>query len=232
MPKSKPNPKQSDITLDEITEAVRKFVKYLEKHPKLIASQLRFNFKRASPDMYDRIINFFKEKGFFNTLETITVKYECFDFKIIKVKSDESQHKHYIKKIVKTKEEIQEHPIVKLNKQIAKQVTQLAESRYQIKETTEELQHIMTENKKLHSKLREQDIYIKAQTKRLAEQAQMLKMSIFRHEQLILTTKVNTDLERRITLLLSEIVRLQKEVTRRHSMSQAEQGLYFNTQVL
>lgn len=239
MLKSKPNPKQSDITLDEITEAVSMFVKYLKKHPKLIASQLSFNFKRASPDMYDRIINFFEEKGFFNTLETITVKYECFDFKIIKVKSDESQHKHYIKIIDKTKEEIPAHHIVKLNKQLVEQKTQLGEqetqleeSRYQIKETTEELQHIMTENKKLHSKLREQDIYIKAQTKRLEEQAQMLKMSIFKHDQLILTKKLNTDLERRITLLLSEIVRLQKEVTRRHSMSQAEQGLYFNTQVL
>ena len=229
MPKSKPNLEESDITLDEIIEAVSKFVKYLEKHPKLIASQLSFNFKRASPDMYDRIINIFEEKGFFNTLETITVKYEHFDYKIIKVKSDESEHKHYIKIIDKTEQETQ---LTEQATQLAEQETQLAEPRFQIKETTEELQHIMTENKKLHSKLREQDIYIKAQTKRLEEQAQMLKMSIFKHEQLILTTKVNTDLERRITLLLSEIVRLQQGVSRRNSMSQAEQGLYFNTHAL
>lgn len=267
MPKSKPIPKQSDITLDEIIEAITMFVKCLEQHPELIASLLTYIFKRDSPDMYNRIKNIFEEKGFFNTLETITVKYEHFDYKIIKVKSDESEHKHYIKKIVKTKEEIQAHHIVKLNKQLAEQATQLAEQetqlteqetqlteqatqlaeqatqlakqeeqlkqyRIQVKYSTEEIQHIMTENKKLHSIRREQDIHIKAQTKRLEEQAQMPIMSIFRHDQLILATKVNTDLERRITLLLSEIVRLQKEVTRRHTMSQAEQGLYFNTQVL
>lgn len=244
MPKSKPNPEESNII--KIIEAVSKFVKYLEKHPKLIASQLSFNFKRASPDMYDRIINIFEGKGFINTLETLTVKDEHFDYKIIKVKSDESEHKHYIKIIDKTKEEIQAHHIVKLNKQLAEQATQLAEqetqlakqatqleeSRYQSKETTEELQDIMTENKQLYSILREQDIYIKAQTKRLEEQAQMLNISLFKYEQLILTTKVNTDLERRITLLLSEIVRLQQGVSRRNSQSQAEQGLYFNTHAL